>query len=55
MPKMVKIDDSKANFVCPRCQRIYYQIDKATFDANPAKGTREAYEYKKYYHNCKRR
>jgi len=48
-----KIKDDKVNFVCPWCQKIYYQADHEDFNQDPHKVTTEARMYKKHYHSCK--
>ncbi len=54
--KMSKtLSDTKVNFVCPRCQQIYYQEDKGTFNSDPKKVAREAKVYKGHYHSCRKR
>lgn len=49
------IDPTKVNFVCPRCQRIYYQADIEDFNENSRKVTADAKRYKSHYHSCKRK
>lgn len=50
-----KIKDNKVNFVCHRCQRVYYQAEVDDFNESPKRTERQAYEYKKHYHSCKGR
>ena len=50
-----KIKNEKVNFVCHRCQRIYYQADVADFNEDTKRTERQAYEYKKHYHSCKKK
>ena len=49
------IDPDKVNFVCPRCQQIYYQADHEDFNSNPKAVTKDARRYKGHYHSCKKR
>jgi hypothetical protein len=49
------IDPTKVNFVCPRCQRIYYQTSFEAFNKSPKAVTADARRYKAHYHSCNRK
>ena len=49
------INMKKVNFVCPRCQKVYYQADHDDFDEDRKGSVRAANAYRKYYHSCKAR
>jgi len=49
---MRTIKEDSANFICPRCQGIYYQMPMEDFNDSPAKAEKTAREFKKYYHKC---
>jgi len=47
------IREDKVNFVCPRCQKIYYQADHDDFNKDQRGVTKDARRYKSHYHSCK--
>lgn len=49
---MKLLDSAKVSFVCPRCQRIYYQSAMDDYNSNPGKVVKEARVYKRHYHSC---
>ncbi len=44
--------DGYVNFVCHKCQQVYYQIPLEEYEMNAGKTTRDARKYKQYYHKC---
>lgn len=53
--KQFELVSGEVNFVCPRCQRVYYRADMDQFNDDRQTCVRDAKVYKKHYHSCKRK
>lgn len=52
MSKRKELRENRVQWVCPRCQSIYYEMKHGEFDADRIGATKEANRIKRTTHRC---